>query len=226
MEAQVLDPFGDYSTKGYLQNVYGVHDLEVMGRLETAAFQEQVLGTVRYLRRFRRPLQYSDVLETHRQLFDSLYPWAGEDRSVNAPQIAIVKGGHRDLFCHPADCERAANHALSMSRDHTYFATHPGEVFGYLAHAHPFLEGNGRTILTVFAELTRRAGFYIKWEDIEKQAFLENLTQELKRPGHGLMDTLVLPFTYKGVLSAEVTARRLHIRFGTRVVNEGESASR
>jgi cell filamentation protein len=39
----------------------------------------------------------------------------------------------------------------------------PGEVMGYLAHGHPFLDGNGRTIMLVHAELARRAGFGIDW---------------------------------------------------------------
>jgi hypothetical protein len=63
---------------------------------------------------------------------------------------------------------------------------HPGEFFGYLAHARPFLEGNDRTIPTIFAELTRRAGFHVEWEAIDKDQFLETLTRELLQAGRSL----------------------------------------
>jgi cell filamentation protein len=221
MELQILDPFGDYESAGYLRNVYGVHDLELIGHLETAVFQQEVLGTVRYLRRVPL-LQYEHVTETHRQLFISLYPWAGQDRSITAPTIAIAKGGYNTLFAHPAACRIAAEHALRHGQDLNYLRTHPGEVFGYLAHSHPFLEGNGRTILTIFAELTRRAGFHIEWESIDKRQFLNALTEELLHPGRGIMDQLVLPYVRDGVLTVAMMARRLGVRFKPQAVQDEE----
>jgi cell filamentation protein len=212
MELKILDPFGDYETAGYLRNVYGVKDLEIVGHLETAVFQQEVLGTVRFLRRLPS-LQYEHVTETHRQLFSSLYPWAGQDRSVTAPGIAIARGGYNTLFAHPADCRRAAEHGLSLGQDVRYIRAHPGEIFGFLAHSHPFLEGNGRTILTMFAELTRRAGFHVRWEEIGKKEFLDTLTDELLRPSKGTMDHLVLQYVGEGVLTSEMTARRLRVKF-------------
>ena len=141
------------------------------------------------------------------------YPWAGQDRSLTAPDIAIAKGGYATLFAHPADCRRAAEYALSQGQDVGFLRTHPGEVFGFLAHAHPFLEGNGRTILTVFAELTRRAGFHVKWEEIGKKEFLDTLTDELLSPSKGTMDSLVLQHVQDGGLTSEMMARRLRVRF-------------
>jgi cell filamentation protein len=88
----------------------------------------------------------------------------------------------------------------------------PGEIFGYLAYSHPFLEGNGRTILTVYAELCRRGGFYIEWEAIEKNAFLRALTDELLKPGSS-MDELLLPYLRPGTLSLRRVAAQLRLKF-------------
>jgi cell filamentation protein len=222
MELRILDPFGDYETAGYLRNVYGVKDLDIVGHLETAVFQQEILGTVRFLRRVPS-LRYGHVTETHRQLFHSLYPWAGQDRSTTAPDIAIAKGGFATLFAHPNVCLRATEHALSLGTDVKYIRAHPGEVFGFLAHAHPFLEGNGRTILTVFAELARRAGFHVKWEEIGKMEFLDTLTDELLQPSKGTMDNLILEHFQEGVLTSEMTARRLRVRFKPEVSPEETS---
>jgi hypothetical protein len=71
MELQILDPFGDHESAGYLRNVYGVKDLELIAHLETAVFQQEVLRTVRLLRRVQT-LQYKHLLETHRQFFHSV----------------------------------------------------------------------------------------------------------------------------------------------------------
>lgn len=212
MELQILDPFGDYETAGYLRNVYGVKDLELIGHLETAVFQQEILRTVRFLRRVQT-LHYEHILETHRQFFHSLYPWAGVDRSITAPHLAIVKAGYKTLFCHPADCRRIGDYALQHGQDMKFTREHPGEVFGYFAHSHPFLEGNGRTILTIYAELTRRAGFHINWEAIDKGLFLKTLNDELLKPSRGIMDELVLPYVKEGALTEEMTAWRLRVRF-------------
>jgi cell filamentation protein len=137
---------------------------------------------LRVLRRLPT-LTYQHITEAHEALFTSVYPWAGQDRSVTAPDIAIAKAGYSTLFAHPSDVQCAGQHALNLGQDKTYLREHPGEVFGYLAHAHPFLEGNGRTILTIYSELSHRAGFHVEWEAIDKALFLDTLTQELLKPG-------------------------------------------
>jgi cell filamentation protein len=192
MELRVLDPFGDYEAEGYLRNHYKEKDLRLVGRLETAAFEQEVIQVIRYLRRLPS-LSYEHITTIHQKLFHSVYPWAGQDRSTTAPNIAIVKAGFNKLFAHPADVQKAAEYALRLGQDKAYLQTHPGEVFGYLAYAHPFLEGNGRTILTIFAELSRRSGFHVEWEAIDKAQFLDTLTRELLQPGKAIMDQLVLP---------------------------------
>ncbi|MET0742873.1 MAG: Fic family protein, partial [Microvirga sp.] len=132
------------------------------------------------------------VLDTHKRLFSSMYPWAGTDRRVNAPDIAIAKGGRNDLFAHPADVKRAAEHALATGQDRQFMRNNPGTVFGTLAYAHPFLEGNGRTILVVHSELCRRAGIHIDWSAAREADFLMALTHELDKPGKG-MDAFLKP---------------------------------
>jgi len=105
MKLQVLDPWGDYETRGYLRNHHNEKDLRLVGRLETAAFEQEVVQVVRFLRRLPS-LSYEHVTETHQRLFHSVYPWAGQDRSATAPNIAIVKAGYKTLFAHPADVKK------------------------------------------------------------------------------------------------------------------------
>ncbi len=70
----------------------------------------------------------------------------------------------------------------------------PGEIMGYLAYAHPFLDGNGRAIMVVHAILAQRAGFSIDWAGTGKVDYLSALTKELDVPRKGLLDGYLKPF--------------------------------
>jgi fido (protein-threonine AMPylation protein) len=187
-----FDPFGDYATRGYLRNTRGVDEVAVK-RLEHAAFRGELDFALDYLKS-RTALTYEDVLQVHAKLFSGLYPWAGQDRMVTAPGSAIGKNGKFDLFSHPADSRRAVETALEMAADKNTMQSKPGEIMGYLAYAHPFLDGNGRTIMTVHAELCRRAGMHIDWSKTNKTDYLNALTKELDAPGRGHLDTYLKPF--------------------------------
>jgi cell filamentation protein len=211
MELHVLDPFGDFQTAGYLRNFQAEKDLEIVKHLEAAAFHEQVRQTLSYLEG-APSLTYEHILQAHRMLFDSVYPWAGQDRQTTAPYLRIVKEGYRELFALPDSIRFAADYALRLASDAAYLRAHPGEIFGYLAHAHPFLEGNGRALLTVYSDMSRRAGFHVVWEQIDKREFLRSLTDELMEHGTS-MDTLILRYVRDGVLSLTEIAGGLESNF-------------
>ena len=98
------------------------------------------------------------------------------------------------LFAHPNDAKPAVEHALRMGQDKAMMADKPGEIMGYLAYAHPFLDGNGRTILTVHVVLAERGGISIDWAATDKTAYLAALTRELDQPGKGHLDAYLKPF--------------------------------
>ena len=106
-----FDPFGDFETRGYLRNFAVEKDPERVRRLEHHAFAANVLPALAMLHD-APSLGYDELLDTHRRLFGSVYPWAGQDRAVLAPTIAIARGGIADLFAHPGDVRRAAEYGL------------------------------------------------------------------------------------------------------------------
>lgn len=202
-----FDPFGDRDTRGYLRNRLGTNDPALIAQLEAHSFAANVLPALNALKA-SPSVGYDQLLDTHRHLFSSVYPWAGQDRTTLAPNIAISKAGVSDLFAHPADVRRAADYGLGMGLDARHMRAKPGEVFGALAYAHPFLDTNGRTIMVVHADLARRAGFHIDWSQIGKPEFLTALTAELRKPGSAL-DALLLPHARSGPLPTEHAAASL-----------------
>lgn len=202
-----FDPFGDHATRGYLRNVAGEPDTERVKRLEHRSFSANVLTALETLQSVPQ-LRYEHVLQTHRTLFGAVYPWAGQDRGQLAPDLAIGKAGRYDLFAHPGDVRRAVEYGLDMGRNPAAMRSRPGEVLGTLAYGHPFLEGNGRSIMTLHADMARRAGFHIDWPSISKAEFLPVLTEELRKPG-GPLDRLLAPHIVQGPMKLQDTAARL-----------------
>jgi len=105
MELQVLDPWGDYETRGYLRNHHNEKDLRLVGRLETAAFEQEVVQVVRFLRRLPS-LSYEHVTETHQRLFHSVY---GSGAVQTAPLPSLPLGWTGPV------CDRA-QHSHSKGR--------------------------------------------------------------------------------------------------------------
>jgi cell filamentation protein len=186
-----FDPFGDFETQGYLRNLAKEKDPEIVRRLEHTAFTTGIDAAFEYLAKVEH-LSYPDVIETHRILFDAVYPWAGQDRLKTAPDPAISRGNV--LFARPEDIRRAVEFALTHGQDKKAMAAKPGEIMGYFTYGHPFLDGNGRTIMVVHGVLAQRAGFSIDWAATGKADYLATLTQELDDPGEGHLDAYLKPF--------------------------------
>lgn len=202
-----FDPFGDFESRGYLRNTKGLKDPEAVRLFEHTAFRLNVAGALAALRT-GRPLRYQDVLDTQRRLFGDVYPWAGQDREATAPRLAVGKAGRYDLFAHPHDIRRAVEHALGIAADPARMRAKPGETMGLLCHGHPFLETNGRTLMTVHAELCRRAGIRVAWENVAKPDYLAALTRELEQPGKAL-DAFLAPHLQRPAAGVEQDAERL-----------------
>jgi cell filamentation protein len=78
---------------------------------------------------------------------------------------------------------------------------------GYLAFGHPFLDGNGRTIVTLFSALAQRAGFSVDRSATDKDAYLDALTKEIEAPSRGHLDNYLAKFIRKPVAHEELAAQ-------------------
>lgn len=187
----MFDPFGDFETRGYLRNTAAEKDIAIVKAAEHALFRAQLPAALASLARCRT-IGYGDFLAVHRLLFGALYPWAGQDRAELMPEKAIIKGSV--YFCHPRDCRRAVEDGLARAQERGEMRTRPGFIMGLFAYGHPFLDGNGRSMLLVHAELCFRAGISIDWTRTRKDPYLQALTREIEDPNAGHLDTYLAPF--------------------------------
>ncbi len=98
------------------------------------------------------------------------------------------------MFAQPPYIRRVADYALHLGRDPNVMRERPGHIMGSLAHAHPFLDGNGRTVMVLHTELAYRAGISIDWVQTDKTDYLVALTKELNDPEQGHLDNYLQPF--------------------------------
>ena len=110
----------------------------------------------------------------HKHLFQDLYDWAGQDRTVN-----IAKGGSsfaavpyvaRELDKRFADMG-AQSGFRGLPRDE--FFDRLGDHINEINAIHPFREGNGRTMRHHAAQLAREAGHPIRIAAIDKDKWME-----------------------------------------------------
>jgi cell filamentation protein len=198
-----FDPFGDCATRGYLRNVARTKDPQIIRQLEHSSFTTGFDAAFANLA-LKKRLSYQDVLGTHKTLFEAVYPWAGEDRLTNAPDIGVSKGPV--LFARPDLIRRAIDYALERGQDQAFMLAKPGEIMGHLAYGHPFLDGNGRTIMVVHSVLAQRAEFSVNWAATDKTAYLNALTEEIENPKAGAPNTYLQPFITTPVASSGLAA--------------------
>ena len=109
----------------------------------------------------------------HRFLFDELYDWAGEIRTVNISK----KGTH---FAAAEEIQRIADSCFRRLKENNYFQDQDFDDFVdsivdfycVTNMLHPFREGNGRTQRIFITQLIRLNGYNIKFSKIDKDELM------------------------------------------------------
>lgn len=185
------DPDLDPATS-VLRNLLGISDENALRAVEadvTAAvllrLSQQVLPggyDLAHLRSF------------HREIFGTVYPWAGEIRTV-----AIAKA---DMFALPQHIVSYAAEVFGKLADEKClhglpradFVARLTHFFAEVNALHPFREGNGRTQRAFFSQLARQAGWPIDWSGLDTQENVDASVASLRGdngPLRAMLDRLV-----------------------------------
>lgn len=117
----------------------------------------------------RRSYDLAHLRAVHGFLFQDVYEWAGELRTVG-----LEKGG--ESFCTPSEAGRAVAHVADRIRELDRLRAvrdrdAPGVLaylYDYVNFAHPFREGNGRAQREFFDQLVSESGRGLAWDLIDK----------------------------------------------------------
>jgi cell filamentation protein len=120
------------------------------------------------------PYDYSYLKLIHKSLFSDIYEWAGKQKTVD-----ISKNDTR--FCTVDRVESEAdklfnqlnkkNHFENLSKDQLIVAA--AQFYSDLNALHPFRDGNGRTQRILFEHIIFNCGFFVSWEGISQDEWLE-----------------------------------------------------
>ena len=110
------------------------------------------------------------LCKIHAYLFQDVYEWAGEIRSID-----IIRGGSR--FCNVRQIQSYSNTVFSDLAAENYLIDLEPKVFASrLAHylseinaIHPFREGNGRVQRLFISQLAEQAGYTLDYSALGQE---------------------------------------------------------
>ena len=159
-----------------LKNKAGITDQDQLDEYEGD------FTAIRLLELTQNPVEGSfdlaHLCKIHQYLFQDVYEWAGEVRSVD-----IIRGESR--FCNVRHIQSYSNTVFSAIAAEKYLANLEPKVFvNRLAHylseinaIHPFREGNGRVQRLFISQLAEHAGYSLDYSALD-QAVLYPVMQE------------------------------------------------
>ncbi len=167
MYAAARDPYC-WPGSDVLANIPGLRDPRALEAYEFALTRERAAQPLPEGR-----LSLTHYRAIHRHLFQDVYRWAGQFRTVRISKDAST-------FCYPEHIAaemarlfatlRASRHLAGL--DAVRFAREAAHFLAELNAIHAFREGNGRTQLAFFTLLADRAGQPLRLERLEPADFL------------------------------------------------------
>jgi len=162
----MIDPYLDPTT-GILRNKLGITDAA-----ELAQAEADITGA-RLTRLAERPItggfDLAHLQALHKEVFGSLYDWAGQVRTVEIGKDTSFCPA-RNIPDFAADVFRKlarANHLGGL--DQATFSARAADLYGDINALHPFREGNGRTQRAFLSQLAASAGYSISWSRMDPE---------------------------------------------------------
>jgi cell filamentation protein len=151
-----------------LRNKIGTTDPAILATAEAR------IVSIRDVQLAREPLpgEYNlqHYQEFHRHLFQDVYDWAGELRSVdiskNQSPFAHWRYLSEQISTRLAEL---VDENLLISRTRTSFVSRLAYYYSELNALHPFREGNGRTLRAFLRQVSAVAGWRLDWSMLNQE---------------------------------------------------------
>lgn len=213
----------------YLDPDWGILKNRVHARTQSELDSPEVeLVHVRTLELVAKPVQGSldlaHLQAIHRHLFQDVYPFAGELRTLDIRKADDPTGG----FMPVSRLRDAATYVFSELAKENHLrgldtGTYVGRLGHYLDevnHLHPFREGNGRTQRIFFSQLAGAAGHMIDWTQLTPE-----LNNSASKAGEAALVDMLRPIVSASTEPThEATAANL-LRAGNAFSNPLDRAS-
>jgi len=136
-------------------------------------------------------LDLDHYLALHRHLFQDVYAWAGQIRTIRT-------GKAGNWFCYPEYIESELHRVfaelgdieLRRSMARGAFAAHIAHFLAELNAVHPFREGNGRTQLSFAVLLAEQAGFRFDATKLDPTKMMEAMIESFSGDERPLVNVM------------------------------------
>jgi cell filamentation protein len=183
-----MDPYL-YPETNVLRNLRDIRDAELLNEFEADASSRRL----RQLEHnpIRGGFDTSHLQAIHHHIFQDVYDWAGEFRTVN-----IGKSG--DLFALKEHIAPYLAKTLAELEGERYlagtdlkrFSERGAHYLGEINAVHPFRDGNGRAQREFIRELAVRNGYELDWLRITQEQMVEASKRSLRSDNAGLEEVL------------------------------------
>lgn len=154
-----------------LINKLNIRDEEQLAEYETGltllksmALEKKAIG---------ESFDFAHYKAIHRYLFEDLYDWAGEIRTVNLSKKGTQFADANEIERMSKACfERLADKNYFRNQGFNEFLDDIVDFYCVTNMLHPFREGNGRVQRLFIAQLIRFNGYDINFNDIDKDELM------------------------------------------------------
>lgn len=188
-----------------LRNLWEEHDPDVL------RFREHLTTDARAAELHRTPGLIKHTWDAqhlraiHGYLFQDVYEWAGQYRTVDMSKgdtdFGTVRPGPGAIDRYVDQAHRIIEETRWDELNREEFGEAAAQVYAWINQAHPFREGNGRTGRELMTQLAARSPFDLNWSRISKAVW--NQYSALTAPDRGKWDPqpemLVAVFTHLAV---------------------------
>jgi cell filamentation protein len=182
---ELTDPYL-YPDVPVLKNKFNIKDEESLQKIEGLIF------TLRYKDPLPKgELDYSHLKAIHFHFFHQVYEWAGQERTVD-----IAKGN--SYFCHVQYITQELNKLFLKLKSDKYlnnllphdFCKKLSFYFNEINAAHPFREGNGRTLRAFCDLVAEQAGYHFDWHQVSSDEYIEASIAGFLHGDYNAMETI------------------------------------
>lgn len=164
----VTDPYV-YPGTNVLKNLAGIEDHDQLQQFEAVSTADRISEL--HVKPISGAFDISHIQHIHRHIFQDLYAWAGEFRTVDIRKEGefwfcrheFIEQSLSDLFDKLAREKKLAG---IMPKE---FGSRAGYYMSELNAIHPFREGNGRSQREFIRELGLDAGVAVDWTQVTRQ---------------------------------------------------------
>lgn len=176
---------------GVLRNKLNIEDPDQLEEAENAFVS---VAWAAYETETPKVFDFDYLRTVHRRLFEPLYDWAGESRTVN-----VIAGGTDLVYCPHGQIDDEAQELFEELHSQNYlrglddwgFVSALADHWRRLTYVHPFRDGNTRSQAFYVSRLAVAAGHPIDWEAVSPQSLRINRIAAVKGFPGNLADYLI-----------------------------------